>query len=488
MPSILSGYTSTGSYTKTRVQVNYTNGSTTATAILLYTRTNTYSGSTSATAGTFTFGGKSVTINKAFYGQKTDAEVCRVDFPISLAGGTYSGTSSNAAYIGGGPWSVSIPASTFTVSYNANGGSGSISSHTATYGKTFTVKDNSFTRTGYSFAGWTSKSNGTNDGYGWFNSSTLKGWSGTWSYTNGQYGVSGDALKLYAMWKINSYTLTVNPNGGTWSGSTSSQTFTQNYNTTKTIANPTRTGYTFAGWSKSGTGTLSGTTWTYGAGNGTLTATWTANSYTATFDANGGTTASPSTITKTYGTALGTLPTTTRTNYKFLGWFTAASGGTQISSSTTMGASNVTYYAHWELDLITISYDGNGVIVQNVPGSQQINPGTFTISSEIPNRERYNFFGWSTQPGVLENIYQPGDTINATNGMSLYAIWLLEDKQIYAHPGGVLNAVEFYKVSEVDKLFDRNGCIYATEFITHDEPCIYFCRNGKIYAKEFKKS
>ena len=123
-----------------------------------------------------------------------------------------------------------------------------------------------------------------------------------------------------------------------------------------------------------------------------------------------------------------------------------------------------------------------------MPGSQQINPGTFTISSEIPNRERYSFFGWSTQPGVLENIYQPGDTINVTNGMSLYAIWLLEDKQIYAHPGGVLNAVEFYKVSAVDKLFDRNGCIYATEFITHDEPCIYFCRDGKIYAKEFKKS
>ena len=79
---------------------------------------------------------------------------------------------------------------------------------------------------------------------------------------------------LVALWNINSYTLTVNPNGGTWSGSTSNQTFTQNYLTTKEIAEPTRTGYIFNGWSLSGYGSFSGTTFTYGAGSATLRANW----------------------------------------------------------------------------------------------------------------------------------------------------------------------------------------------------------------------
>lgn len=84
---------------------------------------------------------------------------------------------------------------TFAVSYNANGGSGSMSAQTATYGKAFSIAANSFTRSGYTFAGWTTNSNGTDDGYGWTS------WSGTWNYLNGQYGISGDALKLYARWK-----------------------------------------------------------------------------------------------------------------------------------------------------------------------------------------------------------------------------------------------------------------------------------------------
>ena len=79
-------------------------------------------------------------------------------------------------------------------------------------------------------------------------------------------------INLYFV--TNSYTLTVNPNGGTWNGSSSSQNFTQNYNTTKAIANPVRYGYYFDRWALSGSGSISGTTFTFGAGNTTLTAQW----------------------------------------------------------------------------------------------------------------------------------------------------------------------------------------------------------------------
>ena len=67
--------------------------------------------------------------------------------------------------------------------------------------------------------------------------------------------------------------------------------------------------------------------------------------YTVTFNANGGS-VSPATRTVESGTAVGTLPTATRSGYTLDGWFTAASGGTQISASTEVTA-NVTYYAHW---------------------------------------------------------------------------------------------------------------------------------------------
>lgn len=94
------------------------------------------------------------------------------------------------------------------------------------------------------------------------------------SCTSATVGTSG--ATVYRYFTAASYTLTVNPNGGTWNSSTSNSTFTMNYGTTKTIANPTRTGYTFSKWNVSGTGSsISGTTFTMGYANTTLTAQWT---------------------------------------------------------------------------------------------------------------------------------------------------------------------------------------------------------------------
>lgn len=114
------------------------------------------------------------------------------------------GTSSSSSSVIGWYKEAVFPYATFTVSYNANGGSGTMSSHTATYGSSFTVKNNAFTRAGYTFAGWTTKSDGSADGYGW-STSTNAGWSGTWTYKNGQYGIANNKLVLYARWTINTY-------------------------------------------------------------------------------------------------------------------------------------------------------------------------------------------------------------------------------------------------------------------------------------------
>ena len=84
---------------------------------------------------------------------------------------------------------------TYTITYNANGGVGSMGNTVVNYGTNTTIRNNTFTKTGYTFAGWTTRTDGVDDGYNW------TGWSGTWKYVDGQYGISNNTLKLYAIWK-----------------------------------------------------------------------------------------------------------------------------------------------------------------------------------------------------------------------------------------------------------------------------------------------
>jgi uncharacterized repeat protein (TIGR02543 family) len=100
-------------------------------------------------------------------------------------------------------------------------------------------------------------------------------------------------------------------------------------------------------------------------------------SYTVTFNANGGS-VSPTTRTVAYNAAIGTLPTPTRSGYTFDGWYTAASGGTQINASTKVTA-NVSYFAHWTTTgfanntLLTISPVLAPSRVFDIPGASVAN-------------------------------------------------------------------------------------------------------------------
>ena len=125
------------------------------------------------------------------------------------------------------------------------------------------------------------------------------------------------------------------------------------YGTRKTLSSNSfsRTGYTFTGWNTkaNGTGTSysNGGTMTTGTttsgGTVTLYAQWKINSYTVTFNGNGGTSTSRKV---NYNNQVGTLPSSSRTGWSFDGWYTAASGGTKITSSQKI-TGNITYYAHW---------------------------------------------------------------------------------------------------------------------------------------------
>lgn len=133
----------------------------------------------------------------------------------------------------GGTVTVTVPAKpSYTVSYNANGGSGAPSNQTKWYGETLTLSSTKPTRTGYTFKGWNTNSSGTGTNY-----------SSGGSYTGNA------ALTLYAKWQINTYSVTYNANGG--SGAPGSQTKTYGTNLTLSSTKPTMVGYTFKGWATS---------------------------------------------------------------------------------------------------------------------------------------------------------------------------------------------------------------------------------------------
>lgn len=131
---------------------------------------------------------------------------------------------------------------TYTISYNANGGSGAPGSQTKYYGKTLKLSTTKPSRTGYSFQGWATSS------------------SGSVSYAAGANYTNNASVTLYAIWKANTYTVKYNANGGT--GAPGNQTKTYGTNLTLSSTKPTRTNYTFKGWGTS----ASATTVSYAAG------------------------------------------------------------------------------------------------------------------------------------------------------------------------------------------------------------------------------
>ena len=119
----------------------------------------------------------------------------------------------------------------YTISFDANGGTGTFSSEELEENKTYVIPSNVFIREGYKFIGWNTKSHGTGI-----------------SYTEGQYIIINNDLTLYAQWEkiIKYYTLSFNANGG--NGSMNSIELEEGKNFT-IPSNPfTRTDYEFIGW------------------------------------------------------------------------------------------------------------------------------------------------------------------------------------------------------------------------------------------------
>ena len=497
----------------------------------------------------------------------------------------------NATVNNGGTWYLSVQDAAgnrkisskvfYKTTFESNGGSVSPASVVTMTGNSFTLPTP--TKEGYTFAGWYTNEELTT-------AVTL---------TSGKYKPTASAT-LYAKWTVNQYTLTVKPNGGSFNGSTSNTTYTQDYNSLKVLPLPTRTGYTFNGWTKSGSGTvtkygapkyndetftsssnsmvvynnsqngtvtharidkssddpmlnaskmiqittagtaspglggyyqntasyanalfyhvivakipvgyniqyasnatgdgrtvewltptagtgefevyiykhqcgstgtfsslghvyINGTaatstnpvTWyvaysnmfdatngtpenasqvfTYGAGATTLTANWTANTYTVSFSPNGGTGGQSANVTATYGSAMPTISTTapTREGYTFGGWYdtSAATGGTQYytaagaSARTWNKTSATTLYARWIPIQYTVEYyQGNNSTTAGTTKFTTTSTHTYAASEALTTYATlggtapsgWTLAGWSTT--------QDGTTVTYTDGQSV---------------------------------------------------------------------
>ena len=162
------------------------------------------------------------------------------------------------------------------------------------------------------------------------------------------------------------YNLTINPNGGSYNSSTSNTIVSVYYGQNITLSTPVRTGYNFTGWDKDGDGIISGTVFTGGTTETKLTANWNPINSTVTFNANGGGTPSFSTKSVTYDSTYGELPSINRDGYELVGWFTAASGGTQVTSSTKVQITSAqNLYAQWEDVTILSKILANNPTIKN---------------------------------------------------------------------------------------------------------------------------
>ena len=237
----------------------------------------------------------------------------------------------------------------YTITFDTAGGS-EVPSITQDYGTAITPPA-APTRTGYTFAGWDKTIPAT---------------------------MPAENITLTARWTVNQYTITFKPeNGG------QDIVIKQDYGTAITApANPTKTGYTFAGWDKTIPATMP-------AENITLTARWTVNQYTITFKPeNGG---QDIVIKQDYGTAITAPANPTKTGYTFAGW--------DKTIPATMPAENITLTARWTVNQYTITFKpengGQDIVIKQ-------DYGTAITAPANPTKTGYTFAGWDkTIPSTM---------------------------------------------------------------------------------------
>lgn len=188
-----------------------------------------------------------------------------------------------------------------------------------------------------------------------------------------------------------------------------------------TLPTPNRSQYKFDGWFTASSG---GTKITASSvvpnTNTTLYAHWSKTKTTVTFVQYSG--GPSSTVDYTPGQAYGTLPSSmNRNNFRFLGWFTSASGGTKITASSIVPSSNTTLYGQWKyFSYVTFdeNFEGGKTTVKECISGEKYG----NVFPDVTSRRNFRFLGWFT--GRTSGNQITSDSLAASYpSYTLYAHW-----------------------------------------------------------------
>jgi len=282
---------------------------------------------------------------------------------------------------------------------------------------------------------------------------TFTGWNPALNAT-----VPAHDVTYVAQFTVNQYTITFDTDGGS-----EIAPITQDYNSVVTApANPTKTGYTFAGWDKEIPTLMP-------AENITIKALWTINQYTITFDTDGGSEIAP--ITQNFNTAITAPADPTKIGYTFSGW--------DKEIPTTMPAENITIKALWTINKYMLTYKVDGEVYKQYEVEYNA-----TITPEAaPEKEGHTFSGWSEIPATM-----PANDIeiNGTFSVNKYLLTYKVDGEIY-HQDSVAFGTAIVLIDEPfqdGKTF--SGWKGAPETMPAHDVTIVGSFNSNVYTLTYK--
>jgi uncharacterized repeat protein (TIGR02543 family) len=349
-----------------------------------------------------------------------------------------------------------------TVTYNPNGGSGTLSSITNNWEDDETGT-NSFIAKNYDIDfGFNSFPLPTLDGF------TRPGYTANgWKDSAGNYYTPGatyvidpndhSAITFYAQWEPKTITVTVYAEDGT----TVLGTVTGKVGSTLTIpgfVSPTKAGYGLVWVDNTGAKTKTlPTTIPASDVNVTYKVTWDPNDYTVTFHANNGTsTTATQTVEHLVAEKLN-ANTFTRAGYRFLGWSTSANSNTvaYTDAQQISATGNLALYAVWEEIKHTVTFNGNGADNGATMSAQTIGEANkVALSANVFTRTGYTFLGWSESASATTATYTDKQQITVSKDTVLYAVWKMNS----------------YKLT----FKDNKGNVVSYEYVTKEE-------NGSTY-------
>jgi uncharacterized repeat protein (TIGR02543 family) len=244
-------------------------------------------------------------------------------------------------------------------------------------------------RTGYTFVGWFTEQNGSGTKLG--------------AAAGEDIAFAADTpAAYYANWTANTYTVTLNLNGGNIGGGTATVTCDGAYGAPVNCTEPVLDGYTFSGW-KAGEADAVTKFITFPANNDTVyTAQWQVNTVTVTFNPMNG--ESTTVLTGNSGADMTVPANPERTGYTFDGWSLQPVSTDYKVPAGTFPTSSTAYYAQWTAKKVTVTMKlGEGTVNDKKDDVPLTGSYGAVVAYTVPTRSGYTFSGWKPEGGKDED-------------------------------------------------------------------------------------